>query len=226
MGTRHCRAVVTLSVAFAGALAAAPAHATLLTFEGLPASTNLAGAPNNPASILTTQFASLGIVFGHPGVSTGVAVLNNTSGSLTDPNAISGLDASGNLTANTAGDIYFRFVAPSNPSQGSVTGALSFAVGDDGGDLDSWIIRAFDLNDVLIDTQALAGNSHQIYSLSMPGIHRIWIQNTTGTTFGYAVDNLEFATPDDTAIPEPTSMILLGMGLAGMSASRRKRPRT
>lgn len=198
-----------------------PAHAVLIDFDALPASTNLGGVPDNPLSVISTGLAAQGVVFGKPGVSAGVAVISIPANAFSSPNAISGLDAAGQLTLAVAANVYFSFVLPDLTP--ATTDFLTFKVGDGGGDLDSWTITAFDLADVAIDVQNLSGTAHQTYTLAVSGIHRIEIVNTTGTDFGYLVDNLEFNAPGGAAVPVPASIALLGVGLAGLGAARRRR---
>jgi hypothetical protein len=197
---------------------AAPTLAAFVNFDGLPASTNLAGVPNNPASVLDTDLASLGIVFGLAGVSTGVAVINNPQGAFSDPQFISGLNASGQLTAASSGNMYFSFVTP-NTLVPSVTDFVSFRIGDDGGDIDSWTINAYGPGNFLLNTQMLSGAAFQLFTLSLPGINRIEILNTTGDSAGFGVDDLSFNTPG-AAVPEPATLGMLGVALAGLGSRR------
>lgn len=203
------------------ALAALPVtgQATLVNFDALPASTIPSGVPNNAASVLTTQLADQGVVFGLAGVSTGVAVVTVGTLQYSGPNAIVGLDAAGLIPATASGDIHFSFVVPGTLLPG-VTGSVSFQVGDTCCDLDSVVIRAFDLAGQLLDEQALVSTSFQAYSLVMPGIHRIEVDNVSPHTSGYALDDLLFAAP--TGVPEPASMLLVGAGLCALRMRRRR----
>jgi hypothetical protein len=203
---------------------AVSAQATLLDFDALAASTNLGGIPNNPASVLSTNLNGDGIVFGRAGVSAGVAVVTYLGEAFSEPNFISGLNNAGSLIGNVAGDLYFHFVVPGTLIS-AATNSLSFVIGDSGGDFDSWTIRAFNLAGVLIDTQMLSGDSYQVYSLNMGGIHRIEIDNTTGTTAGFAVDDLDFDTPAGAA-PEPTMLGLLFVGVLALARRRARSPET
>jgi PEP-CTERM motif len=218
--------VTTLFAVVLSGLLVATSEATTINFEGMAASTNTSGAPNNPASVISTGLNAQGIVFGLAGVSTGVAVISNTSGSFSDPNAVSGLDANGELTAFLSGNTYFGFVL-SGTLTPAVTNSVSFRVGDDGGDIDSWTINAYGVGNVLINTQSLSGSAHQLYSLSLAGISRIEIINTTGSNAGYAVDDITFNEPTATsaAVPEPASLLLLASGMA-VVAHRLRRART
>ncbi len=43
------------------------------------------------------------------------------------------------------------------------------------------------------------------------------------STFAFAVDNFRFAAGPTTQVPEPASLLLLGLGLAGLAGARRKK---
>jgi hypothetical protein len=42
-------------------------------------------------------------------------------------------------------------------------------------------------------------------------------------SFAFAVDNFRFAAGPTTTVPEPASLLLLGLGLAGLASARRKK---
>jgi hypothetical protein len=176
--------------------ASAAVAATTIDFEGLPFSTNLNGAPNNPASILTTQFQNLGVHFGKAGVSAGVAVSNETSfAPSSGVLSAMGLDAAGIIPSgpgDALGDIYFSFVVPgtTTPAQ---TDVVSFTIGDAGGDVDQFQIRSYDLGGALIDTQDVGNSSRFAVSISVVGIHRVEIDFLGD--YGYSIDDLSFNEP-------------------------------
>ena len=163
----------TLVVLIACAVAGAPAGAAgaTLTFDDLPFF-NFAffgPGPHTPPAetILTDQFKSAGVIFGRPGISTGVSVvqelenpLDLSSVNLLAPssprNSVAGLDAAGIMPRGAeadgtprgpvVGDIFFSFVVPGTTTPGTAS-SISFTVGDGGGDLDLWEIRAFGLDE-------------------------------------------------------------------------------
>src|SRR5688572_4016513 len=86
-----------------------PAPAVLITFEPHDAGTALTGTPP-PASVVTTEFAPLGVVFGRAGVSAGVSVQSSATNVASPPNGACGLNAAGAIPNICAGDIFFNFV--------------------------------------------------------------------------------------------------------------------
>ena len=66
-----------------------------------------------------------------------------------NPNAITGLNASGQIMSLASGNMYFEFVLPGTLTPAS-TDSLSFSIGDFGFDFDSWTINAYGIGDALI----------------------------------------------------------------------------
>ncbi|MBH8563284.1 PEP-CTERM sorting domain-containing protein [Nostoc sp. CENA67] len=201
------------------------AQAVLLDFEGLP-TTPLPSSTPVPESVLTDDLISDGVLFGKTGVSAGVAVVENGFG--LDPgagNTVVGLDQFGNIPNIVTGDIFFSFVVP-NTLQPGQTDFVSFSIGNGGGDVDVFEIRAFDFNNTLLQTQNFAKEAAFPVSFSLPGINRIEVDFTG--EFGYALNDLNFNTPTPaTSVPEPQAILglatVLGMGvLMQRKASKKK----
>ncbi|MDZ8106800.1 MAG: PEP-CTERM sorting domain-containing protein [Nostoc sp. DedQUE12a] len=192
------------------------AQAALLTFEELPTTTLPASTPV-PESVLTDDFISDGVLFGKTGVSAGVAVVSTGFG--LDPsagNTVVGLDQFGNIPDIVTGDIFFSFVLP-NTLQPAQTDFVSFSIGNGGVDVDIFEIRAFDVNNTLLQTQNFANQSAFPVSFSLPGINRIEIDFTG--QFGYALNDLNFNTPTPvSSVPEPQTIVGLAMvlGIGGL----------
>jgi hypothetical protein len=212
---------VVLAVAVLALVGVLRADAGFIDFDSHASTPLVSGLP--PASaVVTDDYASLGIVFGSAGLSAGSAVVANPN-TFSLPNGACGLDAAGSITANCAADQYFSFVSPSDGTTPATTSFLSFVVGDGGGDLDSWILHIYDISNVELEARVVASISNISESFAYAGINRVWIQNTTGTTAGYLLDNVEFATPT-AAVPEPTSLTLMLAGI-GFLAKRRRQAR-
>jgi hypothetical protein len=202
-----------------------PAQAVLITFEPHAAGTALTGTPP-AASVVTTEFAPLGVVFGRAGVSAGVSIQSSAANVASPPNGACGLNAAGTIPGICAGDIFFNFVNGASPG---ITNAVSFSIGDSGGDLDTWILRVFDQNDLLLEARPIATVAFATHSFTHAGMHRFEIDFTTGTTAGFILDNLDFAAPAAVgapgggSAPEPGSLALLGLALTAFAVGSRRR---
>lgn len=205
---------IHIALALAG-LTTVATHAEFVNFDSFPSSDVISGTP--PANaILTDDLMNLGIVFGKAGVSAGVSV-TSIGEYVSPPNAASGLNANGDVPNLSSGDIYFSFVTPNTLSPSS-TDSVNFFIGDTGGDLDVFEVRAYDLGNNLIDTQNVAGNSFIHVSVAQPVIYRIEIDFDNSNPYGYVLDNLEFNTPGGPAVPDAGSTLMLGGMAAGFLA--------
>ncbi len=194
-------------------LLATLASAATINFDSLPSSTNVSGIPNNAASVLTNQLNPEGILFGLEGISAGVAVVSITTfNEISAPNVIVGLDAAGEIESFASSNVYFQFVLPNTSIPGQ-TDFLSFYAGDDCCDEDTFEIRAYSFTGALLNTQTLQGNSWQFYSLALPGIHRIEVDNLSPHNAGFGIDDISFNTPVS-AVPEPTAITMALIGLS------------
>jgi hypothetical protein len=106
-----------------------------------------------------------------------------------------------------------------------VNGTISARFGDGGGDLDSLRLRAFNIDDQLIDTVISQAIDFGDISLTGVGIHRVvFDQNPGGSrTTNTALDYLTF--PDPIPVPEP-SALALSLFLGFVSIRRRREIRT
>ena len=235
----------SLILLFACAVAGAPAGAAgaTLNFDDLAFFNYkfFGSGPFTPpaATVITDQFKTAGVIFGRPGVSTGVSVVQelsdpedldsaNTLAPSSPRNSVAGLDAAGmiprgvepdgTLAGPAVGDIFFSFVVPGTTTPGTASG-ISFTVGDVGGDVDLYEIRAFGLDGALLSSQSVAAVSRIGFPLVVDGVHRVEIDFTGA--FGYSLDDLTFtiATPGG-SLPAPMSLGLLGLGLCAVAVGR------
>lgn len=189
-----------LMLAFVAFLFAAPtANADTITFDE-PGIT--------PGTTLTTQYQFRGVVFDTDGPNTVRVVGGNGAGN-------------SNGIRNSDGNIIIRFT--------NAAGNASTA--------DDVSFRVFDINTnnpLVFDVEAITpgGNStqrfqysttdnSQLVTFSLQGIRRIIFLEGNATV----LDNLRFTSNANlaTPVPEPTTMLLLGSGLVGISAKLRRR---
>jgi PEP-CTERM motif len=78
-------------------------------------------------------------------------------------------------------------------------------------------VQAFDSSNFLLETVALNTDSPGPFALLSSGIKTLQFNNNTGgfDSWLFSVNQITFTTQ---ATPEPTSLALLGMGIAGMAA--------
>ena len=202
------------------ALAASPASAVLITFDNLTGMANAPGTAVPLGSQLTDQYLSSGVRFSSG--SGFAAVVNLTSSgpnhAITNPNGIGGVNSAGALSYGTPIEMSFFDVFTGDAG---VTDAVSIR-GDQIAIAGTATLTAFGLDGSLLGSATANDvNGGLTLSLALAGIHRVRLSETSATI---AFDNLFFNTPiGPVRVPEPSSALLLGMGVLGLLAARRRR---
>ena len=192
---KHLAAVAALIVTL-------PASAGVIDFDG----TNAPGLFVNGAA-LSDYYAPLGLAFSGASA-VGGSILNQAAelGFM----ARSGTDfLAFNTEAGTGRDERIAFSSAQN------TVSIHAATFESG----NFTMTAFDdAGNVLGVASQAASREWQSLTLNHTGIRSVVVASTTK---GWALDDLSFAASAD--VPEPASVALLGVGLLGLGASRRRR---
>ena len=177
-------------------LFAGSANATLIDFEGVATASTQLGVGNN--------YIEEGFNFFNPGATTDAAII-------------------GQPFQNTTGSDYYTWNSPTGNNPVTLTSLLgstfdlfSLDVGTKDNTLGSFDITGFfsgggSVVHNVIDASAFTG-----ISLNWINLDRVEFSYVSGN-FG-AIDNLVI---DSASVPEPATILLLGLGLAGLGFSRR-----
>jgi hypothetical protein len=215
----------SLVVAALTGLCFSAAEATLvLDFESpLPGSlapmSYLQGTPVPASARVTDQYLDLGIV-----IDSAALVQLGSGHAASGLNGLGGIDGSGNLDYDTP--VSFTFFLPGGGAPATIN---YFAYSPDlaGGSGNIITITAYDqVGSVVGQASFTESGSFPVSSpLSISGIgpfHRVTIDQTLFNTYsgGIGIDLVTYGDP--LAVPEPATLALLGLGLAGLGFLRRR----
>ena len=175
------------------------AQATIITFDEAPAASGVAYAGTAAAAFSLTNFGTVG---GNSKGNPGNWGLEGTNGS-----QFLGFNSSYSETVTFASSAT-NVSADFSRSNGSSSETIQF--------------NAYDGN-ILVDSVSVALgaiNNWTTLSVSSADITSVTWTGTGSSFHPYGVDNFNFVT--SAAVPEPTSVALLGLGILGFVASRRK----
>jgi hypothetical protein len=187
-----------------GCLFFGSANATLIDFDTLPG-----GGVLSSGTSLTNQYASEGVLF---------SAFEN--GSLVDNTVVGNLVGS-NYWYNCYPTICGSRADILRIDFDSLVDNVSWVTDTEGTPPGSGIIfNAYDSIGSLIDSTSITISGTAIStSFSVSGISYIEMLQASDS-WAWGIDNLSF---DATTVPEPTSIILLGLGLAGIGLSKKRK---
>ena len=222
------RPVLATLAFFAFALSGSGNATTSLSFEGplppgLVATSYLQGTAVPNAARVTDQYLSTGLVI------SGAALVNLGVGHApSGTNGLAGIDGNGNLDYDSP--LTFSFFMPGNGGVAGTTDYFAYSADLGGGSGNILTISAYDLLGVLLGQVSFVETGTFTSPLVLSGFgqfHSITVDHTLFNTSSGGI-GIDLVTYGDvtTSVPEPGTLTLLSLGLAGLGFARRKKQQT